>query len=93
MSFPEFLHLAQECGFVHTSTVGSAIVIPPRYVVLNVATTNAAHGLRWMLFGKVGNLTETRDLMVTAVNENSELRRHAVVRDLASKMLDYVGIV
>ena len=88
MNFDAFLVLAQDKGFVYQSSVGSALVIPPRFMVLNVAISSAAHGVRWQLFGKKGNVSETLKLMTTAVAENKELTRHALVKDICAKLVE-----
>ena len=86
MTYDEFLRLAQVSGFVYKSLVGGAVVIPPRFVVLNVAITQAAHGIRWQLLGSQHNISETEQLMVTAILENPSLVKHLKVKCLCTKL-------
>ena len=88
MTFAEVLALAQSKGFTHKSQIGSAIVIPPRFFIINFPLSVAAHGLRWQLWGQKGNLSETHALMSKAVEENPQFKRHASVKELCGKLLD-----
>ena len=45
--------LAMGQGFVHSSTPGSLLVLPPGYITVcvNVSEDTAVHGIRWLIPG------------------------------------------
>ena len=87
MSWEQFLELAQAKGFVYKSTVGSCIVLPPQYMMLNASLTQSCHGVRWQLFGSCLSTQLTQTLMSKAIAENASLKRHSLVKDAADKLL------
>ena len=87
MTWSAFLEIATDKGFIYKSTVGQAVILPPRFMMINASLSSSTHGIRWQLFGSEVTMKMTYDVMSKAISENPSLKRHTVVANQIKKLM------